>query len=105
MRYLKVLILFFSFSILFEMTTTSVNAADCTITDGEFSETEIKSDCATLPAKYEIIVYEDLRVNSQITIQKISSEKNFFILLSIFTQILSLLFLLFLFRSIINNKL
>ena len=53
----------------------------------------------------EIIVYEDLRVNSQITIQKISSEKNFFILLSIFTQILSLLFLLFLFRSIINNKL
>jgi hypothetical protein len=68
MKCLKVLILFFSFSILFEMTTTSVNAADCTITDGEFSETEIKSDCATLPARYEIIVYEAYLCTSAATL-------------------------------------
>ena len=63
----------------------------------------IDKDTALIDDK--IIVYEDMRQNSQITIQKISSQKNFFILLSISTQILSLLFLLFLFRSLILNKL
>ena len=57
----------------------------------------IDKDTALIDDK--IIVYEDMRQNSQITIQKISSQKNFFILLSISTQILSLLFLLFLFKS------
>ena len=63
----------------------------------------IDKDTALIDDK--IIVYEDMRQNSQIMIQKISSQKNFFILLSISTQILSLLFLLFLFRSLILNKL
>lgn len=73
MKYLKVLILFFSFSILFQLTATSANAGPCTITDGEYSETDIKngvdgSDCGTIPAKYEIIVYEAYLCTSAATI-------------------------------------
>jgi hypothetical protein len=74
MRYLKVLILFFSFSILFQLTTTSsANAGPCTITNGEHSESDIKNgvggtDCGTVPAKYEIIVYEAYLCSSAATI-------------------------------------
>ena len=73
MRYLKVLILFFSFSILFQLTTTFANAGPCTITNGEYSESEIKNgvggtDCGTVPAKYEIIVYEAYLCTSAATI-------------------------------------
>ena len=73
MKYLKVLILFFSFSILFQLTTTCANAGPCTITDGEYSETDIKngvdgSDCGTIPAKYEIIVYEAYLCTSAATL-------------------------------------
>ena len=73
MRYLKVLILFFSFSILFQLTATSANAGPCTITNGEYSESEIKNgvggtDCGTVPAKYEIIVYEAYLCTSAATI-------------------------------------
>ena len=74
MRYLKVLILLFSFSILFQLTTTSsANAGPCTITNGEYSESDIKNgvggtDCGTVPAKYEIIVYEAYLCSSAATI-------------------------------------
>ena len=73
MKYLKVLILFFSFSILFQLTATSANAGPCTITNGEYSESEIKNgvggtDCGTVPAKYEIIVYEAYLCTSAATI-------------------------------------
>ena len=36
MKCLKVLILFFSLSVLFQLATTSANANECTITDGEY---------------------------------------------------------------------
>ena len=58
MKCLKVLILLFSFSILCELTTTSANAAACPIVNGEITEAQIKEDCFTTPALYEIIVYE-----------------------------------------------
>ena len=79
MKYLKVLILFFSFSILFQLTTTSANAGPCTITNGEYSETDIKngvdgSDCGTIPAKYEIIVYEAYLCTSAATIPTTTAE-------------------------------
>ena len=73
MRYLKVLILFFLFSVLFQLTATSANAGPCTITNGEYSETDIKNgvdntDCGAIPAKYEIIVYEAYLCSSAATI-------------------------------------
>ena len=58
MKCLKVLILFFSLSVLFELTTTSANAAACPIVNGEITEAQIKEGCFTTPALYEIIVYE-----------------------------------------------
>ena len=58
MKCLKVLILFFSLSVLFELTTTSVNANECTITDGVYDRDEVISGCNTIPAVYEIIIYE-----------------------------------------------
>ena len=76
MKYLKVLILFFSFSILFQLTTTSVNAAECTIIDGEIDETGssgVKQDCGTTPVKYEIIVYEAYLCTSEATIPTTSA--------------------------------
>ena len=73
MRYLKVLILFFLFSVLFQLTATSANAGPCTIPNGEYSETDIKNgvdntDCGAIPAKYEIIVYEAYLCSSAATI-------------------------------------
>ncbi|MDA9645161.1 hypothetical protein N9T36_01010 [bacterium] len=73
MKYLKVLILFISFSILFQLTATSANAGPCTVTNGEYSEDEIKdgvgdTDCGTIPAKYEIIIYEAYLCTSAVTI-------------------------------------
>jgi hypothetical protein len=73
MKYFKVLILFISFSILFQLTATSANAGPCTVTNGEYSETEIKegvggTDCGTIPAKYEIIIYEAYLCTSAVTI-------------------------------------
>ena len=65
MKCLKVLILFFSLSVLFELTTTSANAASCKINaDGEIEvgavdETgTVKDDCSVIPALYEITIYE-----------------------------------------------
>ena len=65
MKCLKVLILFFSLSVLFELTTTSANAASCKINaDGEIEvgavdETgTVKDDCSITPALYEITIYE-----------------------------------------------
>lgn len=58
MKCLKVLILFFSLSVLFELTTTSVNANECTITDGVYDRDEVISGCTSIPALYEIIIYE-----------------------------------------------
>ena len=48
---------------------------------------------------------EELRYQIMDDLRKISSKKNYYILSSIISQIASLLFLLILFRNLINNKL
>jgi hypothetical protein len=58
MKCLKVLILFFSLSVLFQLATTSANANECTITDGVYNKDEVISGCTSIPALYEIIIYE-----------------------------------------------
>jgi hypothetical protein len=68
MKCLKVLILFFSLSVLFELATTSANAvgnATCSVNaDGEIDEGangtpgSVKNDCSVIPALYEITIYE-----------------------------------------------
>ena len=68
MKCLKVLIIFFSFSVLFELATTSANATGnptCLVNaDGEIDEGardttgSVKDDCSIIPAIYEIIIYE-----------------------------------------------
>jgi len=65
MKCLKVLILFFSFSVLFELSTTSANAATCSVNaDGEIdvgangTSGSVKDDCSTIPTLYEITIYE-----------------------------------------------
>ena len=65
MRFLKILILFFSLSVLFQLATTSANAAACKINaDGEIEVGEedetgtVKDDCSITPALYEITIYE-----------------------------------------------
>jgi hypothetical protein len=58
MKCLKVLILFFSLSVLFELTTTSANANECPITNGLYDRDEVMSGCTSIPAVYEIIIYE-----------------------------------------------
>ena len=62
MKCLKVLILFFSLSVLFELATTSANAvgnATCSVNaDGEIDEDAVKDDCSVIPALYEITIYE-----------------------------------------------
>ena len=58
MKCLKVLILFFSLSVLFQLATTSANANECTITNGVYDKDEVISGCTSIPAVYEIIIYE-----------------------------------------------
>ena len=59
MKCLKVLILFFSLSVLFQLATTSANANECTIdADGKYNKDEVISGCTSIPALYEIIIYE-----------------------------------------------
>ena len=52
----------------------------------------------------KLVDAESKRVDLQLTIKQTSSNKNFFILASIISQILSLLFLLILFRNLIKNN-
>ena len=65
MKCLKVLILFFSISVLFELTTISANAATCSVNaDGEIdvgangTSGSVKDDCSTTPTLYEITIFE-----------------------------------------------
>jgi hypothetical protein len=58
MKCLKVLILFFSLSVLFQLATTSANANECPITNGLYDRDEVISGCTSIPAVYEIIIYE-----------------------------------------------
>ena len=68
MKCLKVLILFFSLSVLFELTTTSANATGnptCLVNaDGEIdvgangTAGSVKDDCSVIPFLYEITIYE-----------------------------------------------
>jgi hypothetical protein len=68
MRFLKILILFFSLSVLFQLATTSANATGnppCLVNaDGEIdvgardTDGTVKDDCSVIPALYEIIIYE-----------------------------------------------
>ena len=52
----------------------------------------------------KLVDEESKRVNLQLVIKQTSSNKNFFILVSIISQILSLLFLLILFRNLIKSN-
>ena len=52
----------------------------------------------------KLVDAESKRVDLQLTIKQTSSNKNFFILVSIISQILSLLFLLILFRNLIKSN-
>ena len=59
MKCLKVLILFFSLSVLFQLATTSANANECTIDQMVmYNRDEVISGCSSIPAVYEIIIYE-----------------------------------------------
>ena len=68
MKCLKVLILFFSLSVLFQLATTSANASGnptCLVNaDGEIdvgangTAGSVKDDCSVIPALYEITIYE-----------------------------------------------
>jgi hypothetical protein len=59
MKNFKYFILFLSLITIFEMTNSKdANADACTVTNGVYSETEIKNGCEATPDFYEIVIYK-----------------------------------------------
>ena len=59
MKNFKFLILFLSLITIFEITNSKdANAGACTVTNGVYSETEIKNGCDAQPDFYEIVIFE-----------------------------------------------
>ena len=74
MKNFKYFILFLSLITIFEIVTSKdVNAAACTVTNGVYSETEIKNGCEATPDFYEIVIYKMYLCTSAPTIPTTSA--------------------------------
>ena len=63
MKNFKILFLFLSLILIFEITASKeANAAACTVTNGVYSETEIKSGCEATPDFYEIVINDKNKI-------------------------------------------
>ena len=59
MKHFRNLILILSTLFIFELTFTKIaNSAACTVTDGVYSESEIKNGCEATPDLYEVVIYK-----------------------------------------------
>ena len=59
MKIIKGLCFLLFFSVISEFSNTNnAEAAACTVTDGVYSEAEIKSGCEATPDLYEIVIYK-----------------------------------------------
>ena len=74
MKNFKILFLFLSLILIFEITASKkANAAACTVTNGVYSETEIKSGCEATPDFYEIVIYKIYLCTSTPTIPTVTA--------------------------------
>ena len=74
MKNFKILFLFLSLILIFEITASKeANAAACTVTNGVYSETEIKSGCEATPDFYEIVIYKMYLCTSTPTIPTVTA--------------------------------
>ena len=74
MKNFKILFLFLSLILIFEITASkAANAAACTVTNGIYSETEIKSGCEATPDFYEIVIYKMYLCTSTPTIPTVTA--------------------------------
>ena len=74
MKNFMILFLFLSLILIFEITASKeANAAACTVTDGVYSETEIKSGCEATPDFYEIVIYKMYLCTSTPTIPTVTA--------------------------------
>ena len=74
MKNFKILFLFLSLILIFEITASKeANAAACTVTDGVYSETEIKSGCEATPDFYEIVIFKMYLCTSTPTIPTVTA--------------------------------
>jgi hypothetical protein len=74
MKNFKFLILFLSLITIFEMTNSrDANAGACTVTNGVYSETEIKNGCDAQPDFYEIVIYKMYLCTSTPTIPTVTA--------------------------------
>ncbi len=74
MKILKSLSFLLFFFIIFEIVNLNkVEAAACTVTDGVYSEAEIKSGCEATPDEYEIVIYKMYLCTSAPTIPTTSA--------------------------------
>ena len=69
MKFFKNLFLILTLIISYEaIFSKEANAAACTVTDGVYSEAEVKSGCEATPDKYEIVIYKMYLCTSEPTI-------------------------------------
>jgi len=74
MKNFKYFILFLSLITIFQMTNfKDTKAAACTVTNGVYSETEIKNGCEATPDFYEIVIYKMYLCTSAPTIPTTSA--------------------------------
>ena len=74
MKNFKILFLFLSLILIFEITASKeANAAACTVTNGVYSETEIKSGCEATPDFYEVVIYKMYLCTSTPTIPTVTA--------------------------------
>ena len=74
MKNFKILFLFLSLILIFEITASKeANAAACTVTNGVYSETEIKNGCEATPDFYEIVIYKMYLCTSTPTIPTVTA--------------------------------
>ena len=74
MKNFKILFLFLSLILIFEITASKeANAAACTVTNGVYSETEIKSGCEATPDFYEIVIFKMYLCTSTPTIPTVTA--------------------------------
>jgi len=74
MRYLKNFLILLTVIFISELTLAQKsNAAACTVTDGVYSETEIKNGCEATPDFYEIVIYKMYLCTSAPTIPTTSA--------------------------------
>ena len=74
MKNFKFLILFLSLITIFEMTNSrDANAGACTVTNGVYSETEIKNGCDGQPDFYEIVIFEMYLCTAEPTIPTVTA--------------------------------